>query len=129
MFLIGTVSIIIPIKYNQKTIFASNCTIIPQCLLSNHGTMITTLLATLATAATAAPHKLSHGRLTVVEARCLKAMDINIGRGGTSDPYCVVRVGMERRETATIRRELNPKWKKAFDSGTQLKGFTIFLLA
>jgi hypothetical protein len=41
-------------------------------------------------------------------------MDINIGRSGTSDPYCTVNLGMERRETTVIKRELNPIWNKTF---------------
>jgi hypothetical protein len=48
--------------------------------------------------------------LTIVGAEDLEAMDV----GGTSDPYCVIKVGGHKWETRRIERTLNPVWNAKY---------------
>mmetsp|Transcript_54526 Transcript_54526/g.125129 ORF Transcript_54526/g.125129 Transcript_54526/m.125129 type:complete len:939 (+) Transcript_54526:131-2947(+) len=50
-------------------------------------------------------------RLRVASARGLHGSDISIrSRKGTSDPYCVVRVGRMSERTSKVYRTINPEW-------------------
>lgn len=60
-------------------------------------------------------------QVTLIEARNLKAMD----RGGTSDPYCRVRVGSKQVfKTRHIKKTLQPDWNESFT--TKVKGIMDF---
>jgi Ca2+-dependent lipid-binding protein len=60
-------------------------------------------------------------QVTLIEARGLKAMD----RGGTSDPYCRVRVGSKQVfKTRHIKKTLTPDWNESFT--TRVKGIMDF---
>ena len=49
--------------------------------------------------------------VTIVSARGLRAAD----RGGTSDPFCLCRVGKEVFRTSTIKKTLDPEWDEDED--------------
>ncbi len=49
-------------------------------------------------------------KVTVVEAKNLRAAD----KTGTSDPYCILKVGEDIQETTVIKRTLVPKWREQF---------------
>jgi len=49
-------------------------------------------------------------QVTVVSARGLRAAD----RGGTSDPFCVAKCGMDAFSTSVIQKTLDPKWAEAY---------------
>ena len=46
-------------------------------------------------------------KITVVEARSLKAADLV---SGTSDPFCSVKIGQIEQRTEKCQATLNPKW-------------------
>jgi phosphatidylserine decarboxylase len=50
-------------------------------------------------------------RVTVIEAKELTAAD----KSGTSDPYCVLKLGTEKRETKPVKKTLNPVWNTTFE--------------
>ena len=52
--------------------------------------------------------------VTVHRARKLQAMDMGFLGGGTSDPYVVIKIGEERKQTATIKKNLSPVWEETF---------------
>nr|QQY02574.1 extended synaptotagmin [Cryptocotyle lingua] len=54
-------------------------------------------------------------RVNVVGARRLKVGDKNLITGGSSDPYCVIRVGARAFKTAVIQRTLEPEWNEQFE--------------
>ncbi|KAI9473518.1 MAG: C2 domain-containing protein [Benjaminiella poitrasii] len=59
-------------------------------------------------------------QVSLIEARNLKAMD----RGGTSDPYCRVRVGNKALyKTHHIKKTLSPDWNESFT--TQVASSTV----
>lgn len=49
--------------------------------------------------------------IRVLQAKGLAKMD---GRGGLSDPFCILTFGSKKAETAVIRSNLNPKWDQEF---------------
>jgi hypothetical protein len=52
--------------------------------------------------------------VTVHRARKLKAMDMALLSGGSSDPYVVIKVGEETKTTSIISKNLNPVWEETF---------------
>ena len=48
--------------------------------------------------------------IKVVAARDLEAMDV----GGSSDPYAIVKLGDQQKQTAIIQKNLNPVWNEEF---------------
>lgn len=46
----------------------------------------------------------------VLEARNLRALDVNLTSKATSDPYVTVRIGDREMRTSTIRATTSPKW-------------------
>ncbi|KAF5402928.1 Extended synaptotagmin-2-B [Paragonimus heterotremus] len=55
-------------------------------------------------------------RIHVMGARRLKAGDKNIVGEGSSDPYCVIRVGARTFKTAVIQKTLDPEWNEHFET-------------
>ncbi|KAF6776600.1 hypothetical protein AHF37_04048 [Paragonimus kellicotti] len=55
-------------------------------------------------------------RIHVIGARRLKAGDKNIVGEGSSDPYCVIRVGARTFRTAVIQKTLDPEWNEYFET-------------
>ncbi|KAF8570027.1 hypothetical protein P879_05451 [Paragonimus westermani] len=55
-------------------------------------------------------------RIHVMGARRLKAGDKNIVGEGSSDPYCVIRVGARTFKTAVIQKTLDPEWNEQFET-------------
>ncbi|XP_023320595.1 multiple C2 and transmembrane domain-containing protein isoform X2 [Eurytemora carolleeae] len=49
--------------------------------------------------------------VVLVQARSVKAMD----HGNSSDPYCKVSLGKEKRKSRVCSSTLNPKWREALD--------------
>ncbi|CAH8522477.1 unnamed protein product [Dicrocoelium dendriticum] len=60
-------------------------------------------------------------RVNVVEARRLKIGDKNIAGRGSSDPYCVVRVGARTFKTAVFHKTLDPIWNEYFESAIDVR--------
>ncbi|KER31423.1 hypothetical protein T265_02335 [Opisthorchis viverrini] len=54
-------------------------------------------------------------RVNVIGARRLKIGDKNLITGGSSDPYCVIRVGARTFQTAVIQHTLEPEWNEQFE--------------
>ncbi|CEP18279.1 hypothetical protein [Parasitella parasitica] len=62
-------------------------------------------------------------RVDLIEARNLKAMD----RGGTSDPYCRVRVGAKVVfKTRHLKKTLTPDWNESFTTRVDSNGILDF---
>lgn len=62
-------------------------------------------------------------QVNLIEARNLKAMD----RGGTSDPYCRVRVGNKVvHKTRHIKKTLTPDWNESFTTKVESNGVLDF---
>ncbi|KAF7232664.1 hypothetical protein EG68_10608, partial [Paragonimus skrjabini miyazakii] len=55
-------------------------------------------------------------RIHVMGARRLKAGDKNIVGEGSSDPYCVIRMGARTFKTAVIQKTLDPEWNEHFET-------------
>ena len=49
-------------------------------------------------------------RCKVHAGKDLKAMDFV----GTSDPYCVIKLGEQVVKTKVVKKTLNPKWEEQF---------------
>ncbi|GAA55760.1 extended synaptotagmin-2 [Clonorchis sinensis] len=54
-------------------------------------------------------------RVNVIGARRLKIGDKNLITGGSSDPYCVIRVGARTFQTTVIQHTLEPEWNEQFE--------------
>ena len=52
--------------------------------------------------------------ITLVRCRNLPVMDTGVF-GGSSDPYCVIRVGDERVKSTVRKKDLNPVWVESFE--------------
>ena len=49
-------------------------------------------------------------QVTVISARGLRAAD----RGGTSDPFCVAKCGLDAFSTSVVQKTLEPKWTESY---------------
>jgi hypothetical protein len=56
------------------------------------------------------PAPLAFFELGVVEAKDLLAMDFNFLAAPSSDPFAVVRLGGQEKQTPVVEQNLNPKW-------------------
>ena len=52
--------------------------------------------------------------ITLVRCRNLPVMDTGVF-GGSSDPYCVIKVGDERVKSTVRKKDLNPVWVESFE--------------
>ena len=53
---------------------------------------------------------MGHLSVKVLRARGLAAADLN----GRSDPFCVLQLVNQRRQTQTVYKTLEPYWNKVF---------------
>ena len=52
--------------------------------------------------------------ITLVRCRNLPVMDTGVF-GGSSDPYCIIKVGDEQVKSTVRKKDLNPVWVESFE--------------
>ena len=66
-------------------------------------------------------------KITVVEARSLKAADDKIVGEASSDPYCSVKIGQDRQQTEHCESTLDPKVGFPINAPSSVSDWLIFI--